>query len=43
MKEVAAAVEEDYFPPDLKGISAPALDRQGNQVQDLKGDVLFRN
>ena len=40
MREVA--VEEDYFPPDWIGISAPPLERQGKQVQYLKGDVLVQ-
>ena len=41
LKEVA--VEEDHFPPDWIGISAPPLDRHGHQVQYLEGDVLFHD
>ena len=35
-------VEEDYFPQTWNGIVAPALDRQGKLVQDMKGDVLSK-
>ena len=36
------AREEDYFPPGWIGIKAPPLDRQGMWVQDLSGDILFK-
>ena len=33
-------VEEDHFPQNWIGLKAPALDRRGKLVQDIKGDVL---
>ena len=36
--------EEDVYPPQWVGISAPALERRSDEiyVEDMKGDVLFK-
>ena len=39
-----ACKEEDFYPPQWVGISAPALERRADEqyVRDMRGDVLFR-
>ena len=36
-------VEEDHFPPTWIGIEAPALERHGKWVGNLRGDILTKH